>query len=86
MIKSAEQPGDWVQIRIADNGVGILPQHQNRVFDPFFTTKPVGSGPGLGLAIAYKIVVQKHQGKIWFETAPSVGSEFFIELPIRQHK
>jgi signal transduction histidine kinase len=76
---------DWVQIGITDNGKGIEPTNQNRIFDPFFTTKPVGSGTGLGLAIVYKIVVEKHQGKLWFTTTPGKGSEFFIELPLHQH-
>jgi len=71
-----------VQIRIKDTGRGILPEHQSKVFDPFFTTKSVGMGTGLGLTIAYKIVVQKHQGKLWFQSHPAEGTEFLIELPL----
>ncbi|MEB3827937.1 GAF domain-containing protein [Phormidium sp. CCY1219] len=77
-------PGDeWVQIRIRDRGCGIDRTCQNKIFDPFFTTKPVGMGTGLGLSIAYKIVVEKHQGRLWFETPPDGGCEFIIELPVK---
>jgi two-component system NtrC family sensor kinase len=72
----------WVQIGIKDTGRGIPPEHESKVFDPFFTTKPVGMGTGLGLTIAYKIVVQKHQGKFWFQSLPDRGTEFMIELPL----
>ncbi len=74
--------GEWVQIRIRDTGDGILEQHQTKIFDPFFTTKPVGSGKGLGLAIAYKIIVDRHQGRLTFENLPQGGCEFIIELPV----
>lgn len=73
-----------VRIRIRDTGSGIAPEHQAKIFDPFFTTKPVGTGTGLGLSIAYKIVVHKHQGKLWCESTVGGGTEFFIELPLRQ--
>ncbi|MBW4679920.1 MAG: GAF domain-containing sensor histidine kinase [Microcoleus vaginatus WJT46-NPBG5] len=73
-----------VRIRIRDTGTGIAPEHQAKIFDPFFTTKPVGTGTGLGLSIAYKIVVHKHQGKLWCESTVGGGTEFFIELPLRQ--
>ncbi|MCT7964775.1 GAF domain-containing protein [Laspinema sp. D1] len=74
--------GEWVQIRIRDTGCGILPQHQTKIFDPFFTTKPVGSGKGLGLSIAYKIIVDRHHGRLTFENLPEGGCEFIIELPV----
>lgn len=74
--------GEWVQIRIRDTGCGILPQHQTKIFDPFFTTKPVGSGKGLGLSIAYKIIVDRHHGRLNFENIPEGGCEFIIELPV----
>ncbi|MCT7981785.1 GAF domain-containing protein [Laspinema sp. A4] len=75
-------PGEWVQIRIRDTGCGILSQHQTKIFDPFFTTKPVGTGKGLGLAIAYKIIVDRHHGRLSFENLPEGGCEFIIELPV----
>jgi two-component system, NtrC family, sensor kinase len=71
-----------VQIRIGDTGCGILPQHQTKIFDPFFTPKPVGSGKGLGLSIAYKIIVDRHHGRLTLENLPRGGCEFIIELPV----
>ena len=52
-------------IRIADNGCGMTEEVQSKLFDPFFTTKRVGDGTGLGLSIAYKIIVSKHNGKLF---------------------
>jgi signal transduction histidine kinase len=70
-----------VRIQISDTGGGIPEKNQNRVFDPFFTTKPSGKGTGQGLAIAYRTVVNKHQGTIFFETETGKGTAFVIELP-----
>ncbi|OUL27497.1 serine/threonine protein kinase [Nostoc sp. RF31YmG] len=73
-----------IRIRIADNGLGMNAEVQQKIFDPFFTTKPVGSGTGLGLSISYQIVVDKHKGKLFCESTPGKGTEFVIEIPIRQ--
>nr|WP_242042384.1 transporter substrate-binding protein [Leptolyngbya sp. FACHB-541] len=77
---------DWVSIRIADNGPGIPEIFQQRLFDPFFTTKPIGKGTGLGLAISHRIVIEKHQGRLYYSSNPGRGTEFFIEIPVRQLK
>ena len=74
--------GDTVEIRIQDTGSGIPEAIRNRVFDPFFTTKPVGKGTGQGLAIARSVIVDKHGGKIWFETEIGRGTVFLISLPL----
>ncbi len=74
--------GDHVLIAIADSGTGIPEEVRGRVFDPFFTTKEVGRGSGQGLAIARSIVVEKHRGAIWFDTALGRGTTFFVRLPI----
>ncbi len=71
-----------VKIRIADNGVGMTAQVQQKIFDPFFTTKPVGSGTGLGLSISYQIIVEKHQGWLSCNSIPGSGTEFVIEIPL----
>jgi signal transduction histidine kinase len=73
-----------IRIRIADNGPGIPSDVQQRIFDPFFTTKPVGKGTGMGLAISYRIVVEKHQGQLTCNTAAGQGTEFVIEIPAEQ--
>ncbi|MDY7005912.1 MAG: ATP-binding protein [Cyanobacteriota bacterium] len=75
---------NWVEISIADNGIGIKPEILNKLFDPFFTTKPVGRGTGLGLSVSYQIIVEKHQGKLSCISTPNNGVEFIIQIPIRQ--
>lgn len=76
--------GDRIAIRIADNGIGMTEAVQRRLFDPFFTTKPVGAGTGLGLSISYQIVVERHNGILRCLSIPNQGTEFAIEIPIRQ--
>lgn len=72
-----------VTVEISDTGSGIPPELRARIFDPFFTTKGPGSGTGLGLHIAYTIVVNKHQGEIKVISRP--GSTCFkIILPRRR--
>ena len=72
-----------VVIRIADNGLGIPEAIQQRIFDPFFTSKPVGKGTGLGLSISYQIVVKRHGGTLKYTTKQGRGTEFWIEVPIK---
>jgi signal transduction histidine kinase len=71
-----------VEIRVADTGAGIPESARAKVFEPFFTTKAVGKGTGQGLAIAYSVVVDKHQGSIAFETELGRGTTFIIGLPL----
>lgn len=75
---------DKIIVRISDNGPGIPENVKQRLFDPFFTTKPTGKGTGLGLSIGYKIVVEKHKGSLHCESLPGRGTEFSIEIPLRQ--
>jgi signal transduction histidine kinase len=79
---STRQVGDTVRVTIGDTGGGIPDTIRERVFDPFFTTKPVGKGTGQGLAIARSIVVDKHGGKLSFDTEIGRGTNFYIDLPI----
>jgi signal transduction histidine kinase len=74
--------GDFVEIRISDNGNGIREEIRSRIFDPFFTTKAVGKGTGQGLAIAHSVIVKKHGGTIDFESKLGEGTTFIIKLPI----
>ena len=83
---STRQDGSEVEICIRDTGSGIPVEAQSRIFDPFFTTKEVGKGTGQGLAIAYNIIVQKHGGKIFFETKAGEGTAFYIRLPLATEK
>lgn len=83
-LKPANSQGDYVFIRITDNGTGMSQKIQQQLFNPFFTTKPIGKGTGLGLAISYQIVVEKHYGLLQCNSTPGVGSEFVVEIPIKQ--
>lgn len=72
---------DWIRITVEDNGSGIELKTGDRLFDPFFTTKEVGKGTGLGLSISYKIIVEQHQGKLYYDSVISKGTKFIIEIP-----
>ena len=74
--------GDEVEISIGDTGAGIPESVRDKIFDPFFTTKAIGKGTGQGLAIAHSVIVNKHGGKLRFETECGKGTTFFIRLPI----
>ncbi|MGE3542270.1 MAG: sensor histidine kinase [Candidatus Tectimicrobiota bacterium] len=75
--------GAHIEIRIRDNGPGILPEVREQMFQPFFTTKPAGLGTGLGLSISHDIVVQEHHGTLTVETEPGVYTAFVLTLPVR---
>ncbi len=70
-----------VTITIADNGSGIPESVKAEIFNPFFTTKSVGKGTGLGLALSYQIIVEKHGGKIECLSSAFQRTEFHIYLP-----
>lgn len=79
---SADVVTDGVQIDIRDTGIGISPELLERVFERFFTAdKSRSGGTGLGLAIA-RHIVQAHQGRLWAESTPGVGSIFHMILPV----
>ncbi|NMB74244.1 MAG: PAS domain S-box protein [Myxococcales bacterium] len=74
--------GDQALIAISDTGSGIPQSIRHRIFEPFFTTKDVGKGTGQGLAIARSVVIDKHGGRLDFESEEGVGTTFFIRLPL----
>jgi len=67
---------------IADDGPGIPGDARARVFEPFFTTKAVGSGTGLGLDTARRIVEERHTGSLTFDTGAD-GTTFHVRLPLK---
>jgi two-component system NtrC family sensor kinase len=76
----AWEGGHGVQVEVSDTGLGIAPEHLNRIYDPFFTTKTARKGTGLGLSITYGIV-RDHGGVIEVESRPSEGTRFRLEFP-----
>jgi PAS domain S-box-containing protein len=75
--------GDWVAIRVVDNGVGMDAATIQHVYEPFFTTKPAGKGTGLGLATS-QAIVRDHRGFITCDSAPGKGTSFTLHLPRSQ--
>lgn len=73
--------GDYVLVRVIDQGVGIEPDKLQKVFEPFYTTKRTGEGTGLGLSTAYGIVKQTG-GFIFVDSTPGIGTSFTLYLPV----
>jgi PAS domain S-box-containing protein len=65
---------------VEDSGPGIAEAIRDRIFESYFTTKPVGVGTGIGLSIS-KAIVDRHNGKVWFEPVAPTGARFIVELP-----
>jgi PAS domain S-box-containing protein len=76
-------PGDYVEVSVIDNGMGMDDKTQQRIFDPFFTTKERERGTGLGLASAYGII-KNHAGSITVKSKAMQGSCFILLLPASQ--
>ena len=83
IVVSTALSGDWVEVRISDNGSGIPDEVRERIFDPFFTTKAVGRGTGQGLSIARSVIADKHGGTLTVDSEPGNGTTFIIRLPLR---
>jgi signal transduction histidine kinase len=72
-------------IKISDNGVGVKGEDMQRIFAPFFTTKSSAiSGTGIGMYVVKRMIEENHDGKIWFESEYMKGTEFYIELPVKE--
>jgi GAF domain-containing protein len=78
---STRDLGDFVEIAIRDNGVGISDEVRAKMFNPFFTTKPAGEGTGLGLSLSHDIVAKQHGGSIDVATELGAFTQFSIRLP-----
>lgn len=80
-----QSQGSKLFIKVRDNGNGIAQADKEKIFTPFYTTKPTGAGNiGLGLSIAYDVIVKGHQGQFSIESEVGEFTSFIIELPIEE--
>ena len=76
-----EQKPDEISIYVRDTGIGIFPEHQEKIFDRFYRVDHFTKGNGLGLPIC-KEIIQRFQGSITLKSELGVGTTFFITLPV----
>jgi signal transduction histidine kinase len=80
-IRTRREGEKMARIEICDTGPGVPDEVRERIFEPFFTTKPVGEGTGLGLDLAWNIIVKKHRGDLRVESVPG-DTRFIVLLPL----
>ena len=83
----AKMDGEWLQLWIADNGMGIAPEDRDRVFEKFTRAKSGKKISGLGIGLAFcRLAVDGHGGKIWIDEDHKIGTRFNINLPIEKQE
>jgi len=80
-VRTERAPDGKARFAVEDNGPGIPADIRGRIFESYFTTKPVGVGTGIGLSIS-KSIVERHNGKVWYEESETGGARFVVELPM----
>jgi signal transduction histidine kinase len=80
-IRTAHENDEMIRVEICDDGPGIPEDIIERIFTPFFTTKAFGEGTGLGLDLAWRIVVEKHNGDLRVRSKPG-DTRFIVLLPL----
>lgn len=77
-----------IVVSVADSGIGIPDKNKESIFEMFTPAKKLGTKGeqpfGLGLSISKKII-EKHRGKIWFDSMPGAGTTFYVEIPNDEH-
>ncbi|MFN6551631.1 ATP-binding protein [Mycolicibacterium septicum] len=81
-LRTSRETDEMIRVEICDDGPGIPTEDINRIFTPFFTTKPFGEGTGLGLDLAWRIVVEKHHGDLRVQSEPG-DTRFIVLLPLQ---
>jgi len=81
-VRTGREGDAMMRIEICDSGPGIPAEIRGRIFEPFFTTKPVGEGTGLGLDLAWQIVVNKHHGDLRVKSEPR-DTRFIVLLHLK---
>jgi signal transduction histidine kinase len=80
-IRTGREGENMARVEICDTGPGVPDEVRDHIFEPFFTTKPFGEGTGLGLDLAFNIVVKKHRGDLRVESVPG-DTRFIVLLPL----
>ncbi|MCB2183618.1 MAG: PAS domain-containing protein [Desulfobulbaceae bacterium] len=73
--------GEYVELTVADTGIGIAPDAIGKIFDPYFTTKEIGKGTGMGLAIIHGII-SEYGGAVTVESQLGEGATFHVYFPV----
>ena len=81
-LRTARESDEMIRVEICDDGPGIPDDVVERIFTPFFTTKPFGEGTGLGLDLAWRLVVEKHHGDLRVHSTPG-DTRFVVLLPLQ---
>jgi signal transduction histidine kinase len=80
-VRTRREGESMARVEICDTGPGVPEDVREHIFEPFFTTKPFGEGTGLGLDLAWNIVVKKHRGDLRVESVPG-DTRFIVLLPL----
>jgi PAS domain S-box-containing protein len=84
---TAYAEGEYVVVKVQDNGIGIAPRYMENLFKPYFRVESPGGarpkGTGLGLALV-KLIAERHHGSVRVESEEGKGSAFYLSLPLRQ--